>query len=327
MPTPRSGTRRRLSTRLLQALAVVWAAATLTFFLLRAAPGDPYSRRLDGVALSAEAQAALRAQRGLDAPFAVQYVRWLGNIARGNFGWSSYHQRPVAAVLRDVVPRTLGLMSLALLTSLLAGLAIGAWQGTRVGRAEDEVLTTATLLVYSLPEFWLAMLLLQFFVQGLGWLPAGGMVESTHAYLAPVEQLQDRLRHLVLPWLSLSLVGTAIFARFQRASMHEAWREPFVRTARAKGLTSARVRWHAWRTALTPVIGLAGLTFPALLGGAVFVERIFSWPGMGSATVAAVNARDYDFVAAAVLIGSAMTVLGNLLADVVQHRLDPRVGP
>lgn len=327
MPAHRSGPRRRLTTRLLHAVAVIWAAATLTFVLLRAAPGDPYSRRLDGVALSSEAQAALRAQRGLDAPFAVQYVRWLGNLARGDFGWSSLHQRPVTAVLRDVVPRTLGLMSLALLTSLLAGLAIGAWQGTRVGRVEDELLTTATLLVYSLPEFWLAMLLLQLFVQGLGWLPAGGMVAPTHAYLTPVEQWGDRLAHLVLPWLSLSLVGTAVFARFQRASMREAWHEPFVRTARAKGLPTARVRWHAWRTALTPVIGLTGLTFPALLGGAVFVERIFSWPGMGSATIAAVDARDYDFVTAAVLIGSAMTVFGNLLADLAQHRLDPRVDP
>lgn len=317
--------RRRAATRLLQAIAVVWAAASLAFLLLRLAPGDPYGRRLDGLALSADARAALRAARGLDQPLLVQYGRWLGHLARGDLGSSTLYQRPVADVLRETLPRTLGLMSLALLTSLVAGVALGAWQGARQGRAEDDVTSTAVLVVYSLPEFWLGMLLVQLFAQGLDWLPAGGMVSTTHEYLSPLARLRDRLEHLVLPWLALSLVGTAVFSRFQRASMHEAWREAHVRTARAKGLTERRVRWHAWRTALTPVIGLAGLTFPALLGGAVFVERIFSWPGMGSAAVAAVHARDYDLVTATVVVGSAMTVLGNLLADLVQRRLDPRV--
>lgn len=319
------GPRRRGAARLLQAIAVVWAAASLAFLLLRLAPGDPYSRQLDGLALPAEARAALRAARSLDQPLPVQYGRWLGQLARGDLGWSTLHQRPVADVLRETLPRTLGLMALALLTSLGAGLALGAWQGARHGRAADEVTSTAALVVYSLPEFWLGMLLVQLFAQGLGWLPAGGMVSTTHEYLPPLAQLRDRLDHLVLPWLSLSLVGTALFSRFQRASMLEAWREAHVRTARAKGLAERRVRWHAWRTALTPVIGLAGLSFPALLGGAVFVERIFSWPGMGSAAVDAVHARDYELVTATVVVGSAMTVLGNLLADLAQRRLDPRV--
>jgi peptide/nickel transport system permease protein len=325
-PAPRDG-RRRLAARLLQALAVVWAAASLAFLLLRLAPGDPYSRGLDGLALSPEARAALRAQRGLDQPLGVQYGRWLGRTVRGDFGWSTHHQRPVAAVLRERLPRTLALMALALLTSLAAGLALGAWQGGRPDGAGDDLATTVTLLVLAMPEFWLAMLLLQLFVQGLGWLPAGGMVSATHEYLGPAAQWRDRLAHLVLPWLTLSLVGTAAFARFQRASLREVRDAPFVRTARAKGLTDARVRWHAWRTALTPVVGLAGLTVPALLGGAVFVERLFAWPGMGSATVAAVEARDHEFVTAAVIVGSVMTVAGSLLADLVQQRLDPRVRP
>lgn len=327
MPDARStgGRQQRIIARLLQSLVVVWAAATLTFALMRLAPGDPYSRPLDGAGLSKAAADALRAQRGLDQPMLVQYVRWLGLLARGNLGWSTMQQRPVAHVLREALPRTIGLMSLALVTSLAAGMALGTWQGSRVGTVGDEAASTVSLVVYSLPEFWLGMLLLQLFAQELQWLPAGGIVAPTHEYLPFGERLQDRARHLVLPWLTLSLVGTALFSRFQRASMREAWREAHVRTARAKGLPPWRVRWHAWRTALTPVIGLAGLTFPSLLGGAVLVERLFAWPGMGHATVAAVSARDYDLVTAAVLLGSAMTVVGTLLADLLQRRLDPRV--
>jgi peptide/nickel transport system permease protein len=316
---------RVLAVRLLQAGAVVWAAASLTFLLLRLAPGDPYSTRLDGLPIAKETRAALRAQRGLDRPMPVQYARWLGNVVRGDLGWSSLHQRPVRAVLRELLPRTLGLMGLAFVTSLALGMAIGAWQGARAGTPADGAVSTTTLLVFSVPEFWLALLLVQLFAQTLQWLPPGGMVDSLHDYLTPADQWRDRLEHLVLPWLTLSLVGTAVFTRFQRSSMRDVWQEPFVRTARAKGLTERGVRRHAWRTALTPVIALAGLTFPALLGGSVFVERIFAWPGMGNATVAAVNARDYEFVTAAVIVGSAMTVVGSLLADALQRFADPRV--
>jgi len=217
------------------------------------------------------------------------------------------------------------LMGLALFTSLVLGMWLGAWQGARAGSAGDQVATTTTLMLYSVPEFWLALLLLQLFAQTLGWFPATGMVSAMHDYLPWLARVRDRLAHLALPWLTLSLVGVSVIARFQRSSMCEAWREPFVRTARAKGLSERRVRWHAWRTALAPVIALTGLTLPALLGGAVFVERLFAWPGMGHATVMAVHARDYEFVTAAVLLTSALTVLGSLAADVAQRVADPRV--
>ncbi len=324
MPEARRGGLTRAIGRAAQALLVVWAAATLSFLLLRTAPGDPYVTRLDGFLVPEATRAAWRAQRGLDAPLPMQYVRWLRNVARGDLGWSTLHQRPVAHVLRDVLPRTLLLMGLAFATSLVAGSMIGAWQGSRSGSAGDELVSTASLVVYSLPEFWLALLLLHVFAQGLGWLPATGMVDALHDYMPFGDRVLDRLRHLVLPWLALSLVGTAVFARFQRSSMRDAWQEPYVRTARAKGLPERGVRRHAWRTALVPVITLTGLVFPALLGGAVFVERIFAWPGMGHTTVLAVTARDYEFVTAAVVVGSAMTAAGSLLADWVQQLADPR---
>lgn len=314
----------RAVTRVLQALLVVWAAATLVFVLLRLAPGDPYTTRFDGVGVTASQRAVWVAQYGLDQPMPTQYMRWIGNLARGDLGWSTWQQRPVRDVLRDALPNTLLLMGLALCSSILLGMVIGAWQGTRVGTTGDNVVSTASLVAYSLPEFWLALLLIQVFAQGLGWLPSTGVVDSTYDYLSPGRQFLSRIEHLVLPWLALTIVGTAVFARYQRGSVREAWREPFIRTARAKGLGERAVRQHAWRASLSPMITLAGLVFPALLGGAVFVERIFSWPGMGDVTVRAVDARDYDLVTAAVIVGSAMTVIGSLAADSLAQLADPR---
>lgn len=310
--------------RLLQAVLVVWAASTATFVLLRAAPGDPYTTSLDGFDIPDSTRALWRTQRGLDQPLSTQYVLWLRNAARGDLGYSSMLKRPVRDVMRDVLPRTLLLMGLALGTSMLLGMAIGAWQGTRENSTGDQWISTASMIAYSLPEFWLALLMLQLFVQWLGWFPATGMVDAMHDTMPFGQQLLDRLAHLALPWLTLSLVGTAWFARFQRSSMIDAWREPHVRTARAKGLSERGVRQHAWRTALVPVITLFGLLFPALLGGAVFVERVFGWPGMGYTTILAVGARDYEFVTAAVVVGSAMTAFGSLLADGLQQLADPR---
>ncbi len=327
MSASESGASRRWRAlrRILQALFVVWGAATAAFILLRLAPGDPYATQIDELPIPAEARAAWRAERALDAPLATQYVRWLGNVARGNLGWSTLAERPVADVLVNVLPRTLALMGIALLTSLAGGMLLGAWQGTRAGSTGDQAVSATTLVLYSLPEFWLAMLLLQLFAHGLDWLPATGLVSADYDYLPFRAQVRDRLAHFVLPWLTLSLLGVSVFARFQRSSMLEAWREPFVRTARAKGLAERGVRWHAWRTSLVPVLGVAGLVFPSLVSGAVFVERVFAWPGMGYTTVQAVGARDYEFVTAAVVTGSAMTVIGSLLVDGLLRLADPRV--
>jgi peptide/nickel transport system permease protein len=314
----------RLLARVAQAAIVVLVAATLAFVLLHLAPGDPFSS-LGGEGITPELRDRWRALYGIDRPIWAQYVDWLGRAARGDLGRSITQHRPVVAILGDALPNTLLLMGLAFGASLLAGTALGAWQGARAGSRADRLLGTLSLVVYSLPEFWLALALMLLFVHWLHWLPATGMTDPMHAYLSPAERLLDRLRHLVLPWLSLTLVGTAVFARFQRAAMREVIGEPFVRTARAKGLSERAVRRQAWRAALLPVITLAGLLFPALLAGAVFVERVFSWPGMGMTLVRAITEHDYEVVAAIVVIGSAMTAAGSLLADVVRELADPRL--
>ncbi len=305
----------------------MFVAATFAFVLLHFAPGDAYSSI--GGGMTDEIRATLRAQRGYDLPLARQYVRWLLALASGDWGWSTSQQRWVSDVIAEAIPRTLVLMSLALCASLALGMGIGAWQGARAERhvaardTADRAVSVVTLFVYSMPQFWLALALMFCGVRWFG-LPSGGAVDDLHDRLSAADRLVDRLRHLLLPWLSLTLAGAALFTRFQRSAMRDAIREPFVRAARAKGSRERDIRFQAWRTALSPVITIAGLFFPALLGGAVFVEIVYAWPGIGSAVLKGVDYRDYDLVAAVVVIGSAMTAAGSFLADLTRELVDPR---
>ena len=317
----------RLAMRIAQGVLVIVVAASAAFALLHLAPGDPFSNADSDLTRPASVRATLRAQRGLDLPLTQQYARWIGNYARGDFGWSTSQQRPVADALRLAVPRTLFLMSAALIASLTLGVALGAWQGVRAGSRGDRATSLLTLVLVSCPEFWFGMLLLLVFAQWLAWLPAGGFTDELADHLSSSGQIVDRVRHFVLPWLALTALGTAVIARYQRAEMREVFALPFVRTARAKGLTERQVRGHALRAALLPVIGLAGLLLPSLLAGAVFVERIFAWPGMGLTLLQGLGKRDYDLIAACVVIGSALTALGSLMADVLSQVADPRTRP
>lgn len=281
--------------------------------------------------MSPEVRATLRAHRGYDLPILQQYVHWLRAFLGGDFGWSASQNRWVADILIDALPRTFVLMALAFCSSLVLGMGIGAWQGaraeTRVSTVDvtDKIVSFVTLLVYSLPEFWLALALMFCFVHWWHVLPATGVVGDAYAYLSTSEQVVDRLRHLVLPWLSLTLVGTAVFTRYQRAAMRDAIREPFVRATRARGARESTVRWQAWRTSLSPVLSVAGMLFPALLGGAVFVEVVYAWQGMGYELLRGIAARDYEMIAAIVVIGSALTSIGSFVADLAREVVDPRV--
>ena len=309
--------------RLAQSMAVVFSAATLAFVLLQLAPGDPATAL--GENISPELRAVIRAQYGFDDSMATQYGRWLWSLVRGDLGWSRDQQRPVADVLFDALPRSLFLMGCALSVSLVGGMFVGAWQGARAGSRRDRASSTALLVLYSVPEFWLALVLMLVFAYGLRWLPSSGITSETYSYLTPRQQLLDRLRHLLLPLTSLSVVGVSVFARYQRNAMQESMTQAFVRTARAKGLDESAVRREAWRNALLPVITVTGLLLPALITGAVFVERVFSWPGMGYAMIRAIEARDYPVVSASVILGSAVTALGAALADVAREIADPRL--
>jgi peptide/nickel transport system permease protein len=317
--------RRRLVARLWQSLIVVYIVTTIGFFLIRAAPGDPFS--YDNGAVTPAVRARWRAQYGYDRPLPEQYVRYLASVAHGQFGYSIRRHESVASVLAETAPRTLLLAGLALGLSLVLGVIIGVLQAVHRGGWFDRVSSGVLLTLYSLPDFWGALMALLIFAFWWPILPAGGMVEPVmHDYMAPAAATLDRLRHLVLPAGSLTLLIMAGITRYQRAAMLEVLPADYVRTARAMGLPERRVVWrHAFRTALTPIITLLGVMFPALLGGALFVEKVFQWPGMGLTAASAIASRDYDVVVAVVIVGSVMVVVGNLVADLLHAALDPRV--
>lgn len=319
--------RRFLARRLAHGAAVVFIAASLSFALVHLAPGDPFSASLDSASLDPATRDRWRAAYGLDRPLAEQYVRFLGQVVTGNLGPSILYHRPAADVLADAMPHTLLLMTTALVVSLVAGVALGAWQASRAGSAADRVAGTASLVVASLPEFWLGLVLLMLLAYRVHLFPGGGVVDlGMHDALSPFGRVLDRAKHLALPALTLALLGTASIARYQRAALLEVMPQEFVQTARAKGLQERRVIWHhALRNALVPTIVLAGLSLPTLLGGAVFVEQVFSWPGMGRIAASAFAARDYQLVIGATVLGAALVVIGGIATDVLHAMADPRV--
>jgi peptide/nickel transport system permease protein len=312
-----------ISARLLQGLLVVGVAATVAFVCLELAPGDRATALGENVPLAVRER--VRAMQGLNDPIAVQYWRWMRAVASGDFGWSVAQQRPALPVLMEASRNTLMLVGPAFALSLCLGMLLGAWQAVHAGARRDRWSSLLTLAVYSVPEFWLAFLLIMFGHRWLG-LPVGGMVSDLHMYMGPLDRLQDRIAHLVLPVMTVALVGVGIFARYQRSSLYDVLQLPFVRTAHAAGLPARRVYWHAWRAALLPVLTVAGLVLPAFVAGVVVIEQVFLWPGLGHTMLMAIAARDADVVTGCVIIGSSITVLGAMGTDVLRRMVDPRLG-
>ena len=308
--------------RLAASVAIVFAVITFIFILIHLAPGKPCSENLDPRVCT-----LLTRQFGLDQPIAVQYWRYLVQLAHGNLGMSFSLRRPVWDALVETVPFTLQLAGVALVFDFVIGLGLGIYQATRVNRLPDLMLGNVTLFIYSLPTFWLAPILLLVFGEKLGWFPVGGA--SDPIFCPQVDSLYcvaDRLWHLVLPATTLGVVGAAGTARFQRAAMLEVASQDYVRTARAKGVPERQiVLRHQLRNALLSFITRFGLAFPFLLTGAVLVETIFAWPGMGRLAFDAILTRDYPVVTASALIASTVVVAGNLLADILLGFADPRL--
>jgi peptide/nickel transport system permease protein len=315
-----------LARRLAAALAIVVAVVTLTFAVIHVAPGSPCrgggDRPVDPAVLE-----RCRVRWCLDCPLHVQYVRYVAAVARGDLGDSYAQRRPVAAVLADAIPPTVLLAGSALVIDFSLGLAIGVLQALRRNRLADLSLGQATLFFYSAPTFWLALGLILVFSVWLGWFPVDGWRDPALGPATPwLVRAADVLRHLALPATTLGLVAAAGTARYQRAALLEVLAQDFIRTARAKGLPERRVvLHHALRNAVLPLITLLGLSLPFLLTGAVLVESVFSWPGMGRLAAQAVAARDYPVITAAAMLAGIMVALGNLLADVLYLVADPRI--
>lgn len=316
---------RQLGRRAVIGLAVVAGVVALTFVLLHVAPGDPIAR-LVGPAATAEQIAAQRHALALDQPLPLQLARWTVRAVRGDWGRSIATGQPVAELLGHAWPATVRLVALSLLASYLIGIVVGIVQASRTATRTDTALSVVTVTLFALPGYWLGLMLM---MAGTYWLhvfPAFGAAGLDAEYLSPGARIVDALRHLALPLLTLTLIGVGGVARYTRGAMLEVRGEPFMVTARAKGVSPTRVLTrHALRNALLPIVTLLGLSLPALFSGAIFVEAVFAWPGVGRVLVEAVRARDYPVVMAATTISALLVVAGNLLADLVGALLDPRL--
>jgi peptide/nickel transport system permease protein len=318
---------RLLARRALQGVAIVWLVATFTFFLVALAPGDVVTTTYARPEVPEQVRAQMRREFCLDRGIAARYACWIRSLARGDLGYSLPLGRPVAEALADAVPNTLLLMGLALAGSFAVGLTTALLQARHPGGTADRAIGAVSMFFYAMPDFWFALIVLFIFSYKLGWLPVSG-VSDTLAYLDPDpwHRLLDRAEHLVLPVSTFVIVGSAGIARYQRAALLDVMSEDYVRTARAKGASERRVLLrHVLRNALLPLITLVGLYLPSMLGGAVLIETVFSWPGMGMLTTTAVSNRDYPLLVAAVTVGSALVVAGSLLADFLYAVADPRV--
>ena len=316
---------RYIIRRILLSIPLVWALATVTFFIIRLAPGDPLALYYDPE-IDPELMETIRARLGLDRPLHIQYVKWLGALLHGELGVSFSHHRPVADILRETIPNTLILTFCALALDLIVGVVIGVISAMRQYTWIDHGLTVGALFIYSMPGFWLGLMLIILFSLKLGILPASQMESVDAEYLGFWARLADRALHLVLPVFVLGIASAASVARYMRGSLLEVIRQDYIRTARAKGLGEGAVVFkHALGNALLPVITLLGLYLPFLMSGAVVTETIFAWPGMGRLTVGAIFARDYPIIMAANLIAGIMVVGGNLLADILYGVVDPRI--
>jgi peptide/nickel transport system permease protein len=314
-----------LARRLLWSLLMIVLLMTMVFAVVRLAPGDP----LDASAaesVDARERQLLRERLGLDEPLAGQYARWISGCWRGDWGLSLRQQRPVAAIVGEAVGPTLLLTITAYVLQLTLAVLAAVTMTAYRGRAVDHLVGGAGLVLLSLPGFWLGLMLLMLFARQLGWLPVGGLMSPDAALLPAGARLLDLLRHLVLPVATLALGSYMGTARYVRAALDEAMGQDFILAARSRGVSERRLLWrHALPHALLPLTTLAGLHLPQLLGGAVVVEVVFGWPGLGRVAVEAIGTRDYPVIMATTLLSAVLVTAGSLLADAGYRRADPRV--
>ncbi len=316
---------RYVGRRLLLAVPTTLGVCTVLFVALHLAPGSAADHYTDPE-MPYDVREAIEHNLGLDEPLPVQYGKWLGAMLRLDFGRSFSRHRPVLEVLTGAMPFTLALCGTSLVLVFALGIPVGVFSASRRGTRGEAVVTGGCLLVYAVPSFLFALILLMVFAHQIPWLPASGPQSIDHHMLSPAGRLWDRCLHMVLPVLALTLAPAAGVARYTRAAVLEVMGQPFVRAARARGLDEGRVVVrHALRNALMPLVTLLGLYLPFLLAGSVLVESVFAWPGMGKLIIDAIGARDLPLVLGNAVLYTFAVIGGNLLADVMYAAVDPRV--
>ena len=317
-----------LSRRLLGLVPLLLGITLISFMVIHVAPGSPMDLLTDmNPDASPELRDRLAEHWGLDEPLPVQYAMWLKRVVVGDFGNSlSRDPRPVIDKVAEALPVTLVLNLMSLCLVRAAAIPIGVYSATHPYSRSDRAATVFVFLGFAMPTFWLALLCMMLFGVELAWLPVSGLQSLDYNSLGPWEKVVDRARHLVLPVSIAAITSLAGMSRYMRSSMLEVFRQDYVTTARAKGLSERVVVYrHALRNAMLPVITLLGLSVPGLIGGSVIFETIFAIPGMGRLFYSSVMGRDYTVVMGVLVIGAVLTLLGNLLADVSYAIADPRL--
>lgn len=319
---------RYLAKRLLMMIPLLIGITLISFVVIHLAPGEPTDMQTDlNPEASTELHDRLRAQYGLDQPLYVQYGQWLGRLARLDFGESfSLDHRPVMDKVAERLPITILINLLSIALILVVAIPIGILSATRRNSLFDRATTVFVFIGFAMPSFWLALLLMDYGGVRLGLFPIAGIRSLGHEYLSFWARCWDLLHHLILPVFVSAFGGLAGFSRYMRSNMLEVVRQDYILTARAKGLAERVVIYrHALRNALLPVITILGLSVPGLIGGSVIFETIFAIPGMGKLFYDSVMMRDYPLIMGVLVIGAALTLVGNLLADVSYALADPRI--
>lgn len=315
--------------RLLYAVLTFFGITVATFALIHSVPGDPISffiGRAGATNIPPAVLESLRKEFHLDQPLPVQYLYWLRGSITFDFGTSIIDRRPVRTRIAEKIPATFKLNLVAFLLAAFIGIPIGLWSATRSGRLSERASAVGFFLLYSLPSFWVALLLMQWLAVKLNVLPLFGMTSNDYTEMTPSQQFFDRTRHMVLPVITMTYAQLAIFARFTKSAVTEVIRQDFIVAARAKGAGNIAVLWrHAFRNALMPLITLLGITIPYLLSGSVIVEQIFQWDGIGLLYYDAILSRDYPTVMGLTVITAVLTLLAGLFADILYAFADPRV--
>ena len=317
-----------LAKRLAGFVPLLVGISFVSFMVMALAPGSPVDLMTDmNPKASPEAREQLEKYYGLDQPLHVQYGLWLGRIAKGDLGTSfSRDRRPVLDKILEALPVTLLINVLDLILILALAIPIGIYSASRQYSLGDRITTVFVFVGFAMPGFWIALLAMMVFGEQLGWLPISGLRSLDYDSMSMLGKAWDRLSHLILPVGISAVTGLAGMSRYMRSSMLEVLRQDYIQTARAKGLSERVVTMrHALRNALLPVVTLLGLSIPGLIGGAVIGETIFAIPGMGRLFYTSVLARDYPVVMGITLIGALLTLVGNLVADLLYVAVDPRL--
>lgn len=312
---------RFITQRLAETVAVLLVMSFLVYVLIGLMPGDPVDILIAGDPhMTTEDAARLRTLYGLDRPIAERYLAWLGNAVQGDFGFSRSYQRPVLEILLPRLGNSAILMGISFVLSVAIALPLGILAALKPYSRLDYGVNLLCFAGISMPVFWLALVLIIIFSVRLGVLPAGGMGTIGEASLG------DLARHMALPVATLTIANIGGYARYMRAAMIETLRQDFIRTARAKGASRARVIWaHALRNALIPVVTIMALSFGALFSGALVTETMFAYPGMGRLIYDSILGNDFNLALVGLLFATLATLLANLAADLTYAGLDPRI--